>query len=169
MRYLPIIYVLFLSIQLASPPDIAPPIPVVTTPVSHVIYDVTIVELNMLAQTVWGEARGCSAKEQAYVVWTILQRVDHPSFPNSISAVILQPRQFRGYHPSFPVEESIFELALDEVRKWQSGLEPPTCPIFAPDLPYLFFHGDGVSNYFRASFKSRRRPPEKTNSRSSVC
>ena len=58
-------------------------------------YEVTEYEINMLAKTVWGEARGCNKLEQSAVVWCILNRVDDGQ--GSIAQVITAPDQFHGY------------------------------------------------------------------------
>ena len=42
-----------------------------------------------LAQCLWGEARGIpSQTEKAAVVWCVLNRVDHPDFPDTIHGVL---------------------------------------------------------------------------------
>ena len=60
-------------------------------------------EAELLARTVWGEARGCGTEQQAAVVWCVLNRVDSERFPDSIAAVVTQPSQFFGYSASNPV------------------------------------------------------------------
>jgi len=62
------------------------------TPVQETHDRFTQQEVHMLAQTVWGEARGTSSEEQKLVVWTILQRVDSDqnAWPSTIAGVITQ-------------------------------------------------------------------------------
>ncbi len=51
-------------------------------------------ELQLLARCVNGEARGESYEGQVAVAAVILNRVESPSFPNSIAGVIYQPGAF---------------------------------------------------------------------------
>jgi N-acetylmuramoyl-L-alanine amidase len=50
--------------------------------------------LYLLAQLVYGEARGEPYKGQVAVAAVVLNRVDSPDFPNSLSGVIYQPGAF---------------------------------------------------------------------------
>lgn len=109
-------------------------------------------DVTMLAQMVWGEARGCAPEEQRLVVWTVLQRVDAGgAFAqyDTIAAAITAPGQFVGYDESHPVDTDIYNLCLEVLSDWQSGAEPPTHEIYAPTAPYYFFDGDGRHNWFR--------------------
>lgn len=51
-------------------------------------------DTQLLARCVNGEARGEDYIGQVAVAAVILNRVDHPSFPNSLSGVIYQPGAF---------------------------------------------------------------------------
>ena len=53
-------------------------------------------EIDMLAKTVWGEARGCNEYEQSLVVWCILNRYDDGRFGSSVKDIITAPHQFQG-------------------------------------------------------------------------
>ena len=107
-------------------------------------------DVEMLAKLVWGEARGCSVTEQAAVIWTVLNRVDSedPVFPDTIEEVVTQPWQFVGYAPTHPVEQDKVELARDVLTQGLTGGEGRVLP-----REYVFFHGDGLHNYFRIEFK----------------
>jgi hypothetical protein len=107
----------------------------------------TDAEIDMLARTVWAEARGCAPEEQALVVWTVLQRVDADAFPDTIEDVILQKNQFL-HDEGFPLRDDIRALCLSEAGKWAAGESAPTHPIYAPTHPYYYFGGDGKHNYF---------------------
>lgn len=108
----------------------------------------TAEDAEMIAKTVWGEARGCSAEGQAKVVWCILNRVDDPRFPDTIEGVVTQPWQFQGYSPDYPVTDEILELTYDVLLRWsveRQGIAvirelPPT---------YVYFTGNGYENIFR--------------------
>ena len=57
-------------------------------------------EIKCLTLTVLGEAGGSrytSASEQRRVAFTVLKRVQLPSYPNSICGVVSQRKQFQGY------------------------------------------------------------------------
>jgi N-acetylmuramoyl-L-alanine amidase len=51
-------------------------------------------DLQLMANAVYGEARGEPYEGQVAVAAVILNRVEHPDFPNSISEVIFQPLAF---------------------------------------------------------------------------
>lgn len=108
----------------------------------------TAEDAEMIAKTVWGEARGCSTEGQAKVVWCILNRVDDPRFPDTIEGVITQPWQFHGYDPNYPVTDELLDLTYNVLRRWnveRQGIAvvrelPPT---------YVYFTGNGYENVFR--------------------
>ena len=114
--------------------------------------EVTEYEINMLAKTVWGEARGCNKLEQSAVVWCILNRVDDGQ--GSIAQVITAPDQFHGYSSSYPVTKEIKALCEDVVARWK--LEKMLGGDFGRTLPskYLFFSSDktGIGNVFRTAW-----------------
>jgi len=110
-------------------------------------------DLAMLAKTVWGEARGCTTDEQRLVIWTVFQRVDSGLFPDTISEVIAQPKQFVGYDEAHPVSAEITALCYEEYDKWQNGEQPPIYEPYAKTTPYLFFEGDGRHNWYRGEWE----------------
>jgi len=112
----------------------------------------TDADIEMLAKTVYGEARGCTTEEQRLVIWTVLQRVDDKRFPNTIEAVITSPNQFVGFCNNHPIIAEISNLVEIELFAWTSGSSPPTLEPYAKQVPYLFFHGDGVNNWYRSSY-----------------
>lgn len=113
---------------------------------------VTDMEIDMLAKTVWGEARGCNRFEQSAVVWCVLNRVD--AGWGSIVEVITAPNQFHGYSSNFPVTDEIRELVEDVVARWK--LEKVVCGDVGRTLPinYLYFCADdtGIGNVFRDAY-----------------
>jgi hypothetical protein len=107
-------------------------------------------DIELLANTVWGEARGCTPDEQRLVVWTVLQRVDHPErWGDDIEAVITAHRQFVGYRPGNPICPDISALVAGVLADWAQGAEPLTHTRYAPTAPYFYFDGDGRNNWFR--------------------
>ena len=51
-------------------------------------------DLYVLAHVICGEAQGCSWELQAAVGSVVLNRVNHPAFPGSISGVVFQSGQY---------------------------------------------------------------------------
>ena len=107
-------------------------------------------EVTALAQTLYGECRGCSELQQRAVCWCIFNRVDDPRFPDTVLGVITQKSQFFGYSASNPVCDSLYQLAHDCLVDWHNGenrvLEPEFC----------FFTGNGVKNTFTTQYGGGR-------------
>lgn len=112
-------------------------------------------EAVYLAKTIWGEGRGLSDTEKAAIVWCILNRVDDNRFPDNIIDVITAKNQFHGYKEHFPVEDELYDLAVDILGRWE--LEKAGHENVGRVLPqnYLYFHGDGKHNYFRTDYRSK--------------
>lgn len=55
-------------------------------------------ELNCLTVAIYQEARGESILGQQLVAKVILNRVGHPSFPDTVCKVVFQPKQFSWYN-----------------------------------------------------------------------
>lgn len=112
--------------------------------------------VEAVAQTVWGEARGCSTTEQAAVVWCILNRVDSPEFPDDpmwvVQQVVSGYKQFSGYSPDNPVEPDLVALVEDVMARWD--MEKIAVGGVGRVLPadYLYFDGDGSHNHFRRDY-----------------
>ena len=109
-------------------------------------------DAEMLTRLIWGEARGCGQTQQAAVVWCVLNRVDSALFPNTISEVITQPRQFAGYNTVNPVDPQILALVYDVLSRW--SIEDNCVGGVGRVLPreYLFFSGNGTVNRFRVTY-----------------
>lgn len=114
--------------------------------------DITIYQkdIELIAKTVYGEARGCSIAEQSAVIWCILNRVD--AGYGTIEEVITAPYQFTGYKEEHPVQGDFVELAIDVLLRWQ--IEKYCIGEVGRTLPdnYLYFHGDGKQNHFRDKY-----------------
>lgn len=104
-------------------------------------------EVLALAQTLYGECRGCSELQQRAVCWCIFNRVDDSRFPDTVVGVIIQKGQFFGYSASNPVWDSLYDVAYSCLVDWHNGenrvLEPE----------YLYFYGDGSRNHFTTSWQ----------------
>ena len=78
-------------------------------------------DLDLLARLISAEARGEPYEGQVAVGAVVLNRVEHPSFPNSISGVIYQKDAFTClYDGQFnePVAESAYRAAQDALNGW---------------------------------------------------
>ena len=58
------------------------------------VYPLTQEEIDLIALVTMGEAEGETELGKRLVIDTILNRVDHPAFPNTVYDVIYQPNQF---------------------------------------------------------------------------
>ena len=112
----------------------------------------TDAEAEMLARTVWAESRGLDRQQQAAVVWCVLNRVDNPNFPNTVSAALTQPYQF-AYSSRNPLDPDILALTYDVLERW--SIEPMCVGSVGRVLPeeYLFFSGNGKVNTFRTNWR----------------
>lgn len=102
-----------------------------------------------MAKTLWGEARGCSVEEQIKVAWCILNRVDHPNFPNTIKGVVTSG-EFHGYSKGFPCEDKFYELSLEVIYLWQQEKMGIEVDRLLPHNMYFFSsNNDGTGHIFR--------------------
>lgn len=109
-------------------------------------------EITVLAQMLWGEARGVvSVTEQAACVWCVLNRVD--AYGESIVEVTTAPYQFAGYRPNNPVDPDLKALCEDVLTRYfaEKDGDPNAGRILPSD--YLFFSGDGERNHFRNEYE----------------
>ena len=77
--------------------------------------------VNLLARLISAEARGEPYVGQVAVGAVVLNRVEHPSFPNTISGVIYQSGAFTCVTDgqfSQPVAESAYRAARDALNGW---------------------------------------------------
>ena len=79
-------------------------------------------DLYLLSRMIAAEARGEPYVGQVAVGAVILNRVRHPSFPNSIAGVIYQPRAFSaiddGQWQKTPITDSARRAAQDALNGW---------------------------------------------------
>ena len=111
-------------------------------------------EVNYIAKTVWGEARGVSKIQQSAVVWCILNRLEDGYWGNTIKRVITYPDQFHGYHSNYPVTDEIREVVEDVLMRW--NMEKMGVKNVGRTLPkeFLYFHSDKtrLGNVFKTSY-----------------
>ena len=129
-----------------APATTPEPEPTPTAPEADAVY---------LAQCLWGEARGIrSQTEKAAVAWCVLNRVDHPGFPDTVYGVLSAPNQFIGFSESYPVDPELLALAQDVLTRWHA--EQTGADEVGRVLPkdYLWFSADGHGhNAFRNTFR----------------
>ena len=78
-------------------------------------------DINLLARVISAEARGESYTGQVAVGGVILNRIEHPSFPNTLAGVIYQPGAFSCLNDgqfNQPVAESAQRAAQDAINGW---------------------------------------------------
>ena len=109
---------------------------------------ITNEEINFIAKTVYGEARGLDKYQQSMVVWCILNRLDSGRWGNRIAQVVTSPFQFIGYNINHPVTPEIKALVEDVVARWM--LEKTYGWDVGRTLPadIMYFHSSNNSNAF---------------------
>lgn len=106
-------------------------------------YEPDEAEVVALAQTLYGECRGCSEIQQRAVCWCVFNRVDDTKFPDTIIGVVSQPHQLQGYSSSNPVWESLYDVACSCIVDWHNGENRVL------DKDMCWFSGWGKINHFR--------------------
>ncbi|RFU65560.1 spore cortex-lytic enzyme [Peribacillus glennii] len=78
-------------------------------------------DIQLMANAVYGEARGESYIGQVAIAAVILNRLESPSFPNSISGVIFEPRAFTAVADGqiwLTPNERAREAVIDAINGW---------------------------------------------------
>ena len=78
-------------------------------------------EIDLLARTISAEARGEPYEGQVAVGAVILNRVEHPSFPNTIAGVVYQSGAFSCMDDgqfNQPISDTSRKAAVDAVNGW---------------------------------------------------
>ncbi len=78
-------------------------------------------DYNLLARVISAEARGEPFEGQVAVGAVVLNRVEHPSFPNTVAGVIYQPGAFsclQNGQFNQPVASSSYRAAQDALNGW---------------------------------------------------
>ena len=107
-------------------------------------------DVSDIAKVLLRECGGVPSKtEQACVAWCVLNRVD--KYEMSIYEVLRAPNQF-AFDESAEIRDDLFELAKDVLQRWNDEKNGVTNSGRVLPKDYIYFHGDGVHNYFRNSF-----------------
>lgn len=87
-------------------------------------------ELDLLYRIVFAEAGNQSTKGQQAVVWTILNRMEDPRFPNSITGIVNAPKQFDPVRngsinnkPSQKTKDAVDSVLAGEVKDPTGGAQ----------------------------------------------
>lgn len=78
-------------------------------------------DLNLLAKCVYAEARGESYVGQVAIAAVVLNRVESPSFPNTIAGVIYQPYAFTAVDDgqiNLTPNSTAYKAAQDALNGW---------------------------------------------------
>lgn len=81
----------------------------------------TTANINLLARMISAEARGEPYTGQVAVGAVILNRIQHPSFPDTLSGVLYQPGAFTAITDgqfNKPVADSAYNAARDALNGW---------------------------------------------------
>lgn len=89
----------------------------------------TVEEWQLLGQLVYSEARGEPFWGQVAVAAVILNRLEHPDFPPSISGIIFQPGQFEVV-ANGTIYQTPNNLAYHAVREALAGVDPTEGSMF---------------------------------------
>lgn len=78
-------------------------------------------DVNLLARVISAESRGEPYNGQVAVGAVILNRIEHPSFPNTLAGVIYQPGAFSCLNDggiNAPIASSAYKAARDAMNGW---------------------------------------------------
>lgn len=90
---------------------------------------------QLMALTIYGEARGESKDGKIAVGSVILERVDHRKWDgDTIQEVCLMPYQFSCYLPGDPNFKALKRIAQDWDNKYKNSLDLQSCYHVASDL-----------------------------------
>lgn len=107
-------------------------------------YPLTQEEIDLIALVTMGEAEGETELGKRLVIDTILNRIDHPSFPDTVYDVVYQPNQFsvmwNGRIDRCYVMPEIVELVKEELLE-------------RTNYDCVFFMAGGYSKYGEPLFQ----------------
>lgn len=104
--------------------------------------------VDLMARTIYAEARGLSVTEQAAVAWCVLNRVD--AGYGTLMEVLTAPHQFATWHGEIAQEQR--DIAADVLTRWEREKAGEAEVGRVLPREYLWFTGDGVRNYFRDAY-----------------
>jgi len=81
-------------------------------------------DAEALARVLYG-VKDNSTDDLKTLCWCVINRADNPLYPETVEDVINQPEQWMGFSPENPVLENLYEIAYEELDRWQSGEHRP--------------------------------------------
>ena len=78
--------------------------------------NITPLDIEILARTIYGEARGEYRNGKVAVAWVILNRTSAPRWKSDIMSVCLQPKQFSCWLPKDPNFQKLKSIQMDDVH-----------------------------------------------------
>ena len=106
-------------------------------------------EVDLLARTIYAEARGLSVTEQAAVAWCVLNRVD--AGYGTLTEVLTAPHQFATWHGEIGQEQR--DIAADVLTRWEREKAGEADVGRVLPREYLWFTGNGRENLFRDAYE----------------
>ncbi len=123
-------------------------------------YEIAQSDINYLAKTLYGEARGVESKmEKAAVCWCVLNRVDSDEYDfkgiKTIEDAVTAPNQFMGYDKDNPLVDELVDIAGDVLIRWHMEKDGVMDVGRVLPIEYTHFYGDGDRNWFRKDWRSK--------------
>ena len=119
-------------------------------PVEAVQAEITLdeAEVDLLARTIYAEARGLPVTEQAAVAWCVLNRVD--AGYGTLTDVLTAPHQFATWHGEIAQEQR--DIAADVLTRWEREKAGEAEVGRVLPREYLWFTGRDGHNWFRDAY-----------------
>ena len=105
--------------------------------------------VDLMARTIYAEARGCSTMEQAAVAWCVLNRVD--AGYGTVEEVLTAPHQFATWGGEVGQEQ--LDIAADVLIRWEREKAGEADVGRVLPSEYLWFTGNGSENLFRDAYE----------------
>jgi spore germination cell wall hydrolase CwlJ-like protein len=102
----------------------------------------TLVDLHCLAKVVYWESRGEPPIGQLWVAQVVMNRVNHPKWPQQVCLVTKQPKQF--HQPKHQIKDPYSWQQAQDI-----ALVAMTTP---PQHPYHYFYSKPQQKLFRHYF-----------------
>jgi len=113
-------------------------------------------ELRVLTEAIYFEARGEDTTGQLWVGWVINNRVDHPSFPNTIPGVVYEGVSHKLYTCQFSYVCDGKSENIKDIEAWENIVDLALHIYYRveddPTNGALFYHNPAISghlNFFK--------------------
>lgn len=114
-------------------------------------------EVNMIANVIYGVSQDENYAERRAVVWCILNRVSSGLFPDTVSEVIAERKQFPAYRDTNMIRAEDITLVREVITQWHGEMNGGDKDAVNRILPanYYYFDGNGYKNYFSKTYPVR--------------